>query len=162
MKTFEQIREEQQPLEEAIILLPYILAGARIISFGLTRLGVNVAKLALPFPFGGISGAIAGTAIGAIAMKYDLTAIIKTQEFGTNLIMDLASRGGKKITAELAAGIFEKAMISGIVTLGAILMVMIVPKSREKALKFFKGKGKKKTLSKSDIKSIGKKIRKSK
>ena len=53
-------------------------------------------------------------------------------------------------------------MIGGGVTLGAILLTLVVPKSRRKVFSIFKRKGKKKKLNKSDIKLIGKEIRKKK
>ena len=67
---------------------------------------------------------------------------------------------GKKISAELAASIFTKAAITGSVTLGAIILALVIPKSRRKVLNFFKGKGKKKNLTKQDITIIGKEIKK--
>ena len=134
------------------------LLGARLLFAGLVRAGVNAGKLLLPAY--SIRTAISSTVVGAIALKYDLTAVIKTQEAGTKLVMDLAAAAGKKISAELAASIFTKALIAGGVTLGAIILTLVIPKSRRKVLKFFKGKGKKKNITNKDIKSIGKMIRK--
>jgi len=133
------------------------LLGARLLFAGLVRAGVNAGKLLLPAY--SIRTAISSTVVGAIALKYDLTAVIKTQEAGTKLVMDLAAAAGKKISAELAASIFTKALIAGGVTLGAIILTLVIPKSRRKVLKFFKGKGEKKKLTKKDITVIGKMIR---
>lgn len=147
--------KEHAQLDEAF---PFI-AAARILSFGLTRAGINVAKLVAPFPFGGIKGAIGGTVLGSIAAKYGWNSIIETQEFGTQLVMDIAKGLGGNISATVAAAIFEKVLIVGAtVTLGALLLVLVPAKTRKKVAKSIKGL-KKKKLKMSDIKAIGKKIR---
>jgi len=147
--------KEHAQLDEAI---PFI-AAARLLSFGLTRAGINVAKLVAPFPFGGIKGAIGGTVLGSIAAKYGWNSIIETQEFGTQLVMDIAKGLGGNISAAVAAAIFEKVLVVvATVTLGALLLVLIPTKTRKKVSQSMKGL-KKKTLKMSDIKAIGKKIR---
>ena len=150
--------KEHAQLDEAFPLAG-LIGAARILSFGLTRAGINVAKLVAPFPFGGIKGAIGGTVLGSIAAKYGWNSIIETQEFGTQLVMDIAKGLGGNISATLAAAIFEKVLIVGAtVTLGALLLVLVPAKTRKKVAKSIKGL-KKKKLKMSDIKAIGKKIR---
>jgi hypothetical protein len=151
---------QEYELDEGIFTTTGVVLGARIIFTGLVRAGVNAGKLLLPAY--SIRTAIQSTVVGAIAVKYNLTTVIKTQAAGTELVMALAASAGKKISAELAASIFAKAMIGGGVTLGAILLTLVVPKSRRKVFSIFKRKGKKKKLNKSDIKLIGKEIRKKK
>ena len=150
--------KEHAQLDEAFPLAG-LIGAARVLSFGLTRAGINVAKLVAPFPFGGIKGAIGGTVLGSIAAKYGWNSIIETQEFGTQLVMDIAKGLGGNISATLAAAIFEKVLIVGAtVTLGALLLVLVPAKTRKKVSKSIKGL-KKKKLKMSDIKAIGKKIR---
>jgi hypothetical protein len=147
--------KEHAQLDEAF---PF-LAAARVVSFGLSRAGINVAKLVAPFPFGGIKGAIGGTVLGTIAAKYGWNSVIETQEFGTRLVMDIAKGLGGNISATVAAAIFEKVLIVGAtVTLGALLLVLVPAKTRKKVSRSIKDL-KKKKLKMSDIKAIGKKIR---
>ena len=148
--------KEHAQLDEAF---PFI-AVARVISFGLSRAGINVAKVLAPFPFGGIKGAIAGTVLGSIATKYGFDSIIKTQELGTQVVMDIATALGGSISATAAALIFEKALaVTATITLGALLLVLVPAKTRKKVMTTMKGFKKKKTLKMSDIKAIGKKIK---
>jgi hypothetical protein len=150
--------KEHAQLDEAFPLAG-LIGAARIISFGLTRAGINVAKIVAPFPFGGIKGAISGTVLGGIATKYGWDSIIATQAGGTQLVMDIAKALGGNISAAVAAAIFEKVLIIGAtVTLGALLLVLVPAKTRKKVTRSIKGL-KKKTLKMSDIKAIGKKIR---
>ena len=148
--------KEHAQLDEGF---PFI-AVARVISFGLSRAGINVAKALAPFPFGGIKGAIAGTVLGSIATKYGFDSIIKTQELGTQAVMDIATALGGSISAAAAALIFEKALaVTATITLGALLLVLVPAKTRKKVMTTMKGFKKKKTLKMSDIKAIGKKIK---
>jgi len=151
--------KEHAQLDEAFPVAA-LVGAARIISFGLSRAGINVAKVLAPFPFGGIKGAISGTVLGSIATKYGFDSIIKTQAFGTQLVMDIAKAFGGSISAQAAALIFEKALaVSATITLGALLLVLVPAKARKKVMTTMKGFKKKKTLKMSDIKAIGKKIR---
>lgn len=148
--------KEHAQLDEAF---PFI-AVARVVSFGLTRAGINVTKALAPFPFGGIKGAISGTVLGAIATKYGFDSIIKSQELGTQLVMDIAKALGGSISADIAALIFEKVLaVTVTVTLGALLLVLVPAKARKKAMASLQSFKKKKALKMSDIKAIGKKIK---
>jgi len=148
----------EHTLNEAIINPVTVMQGARLLSAGLSRAGIELGKLLAPFPIGGIKGAIGGTVIYKVADKYGWTSIIKTQEAGTSFMMDVFG-----ISAKAAAALFEKVVVTvGAITLGMLLLALVPAKNRKKVLNAFKNIKKKTTIKMSDIKVIGKKIKNAK
>ena len=148
MMTFKEHLAEQQQIDE---LWPQI--GLLTL-----KLGKEIAKLAIP-PLS-IRSAIKGTAIYAIASKYDLTTIIAIQKFGVGLIVDVGKWVGLEIAPKLAAAIFARITALGAITLGTILLSVIAVKNPKKAKAIYNKATKlsKKVITKltmGDIKKIG-------
>src|SRR6056300_657602 len=94
------------------------------LAMGITvKLGKEIAKLAGP-PLS-IGSAVKGTAIYAIASKYDLTTIITIQKFGIGLIVDVGKWVGIEIAPKVAAAIFGRITAIGVVTLGTSLLSVL-------------------------------------
>lgn len=147
--------KEYNELEEIVINPVTVIQGARLISAALTRAGINVGKMMLPFPLGGIKGAIGGTALGAVATKYGFDSIVSTQAGLSKLMIDVFG-----VSAKVAAAISEKIILSvGTITLGMILLVLLPAKTRKKAIESFKNIKKKVKLKMADIKKIGKELK---
>jgi len=126
------------------------------------RLGKEIVKLAAP-PLS-IKSAVKGTVIYSIASKYDLTAIIKLQQFGIGLIIDVGKWVGIEIAPKLAAAIFSKIAAIGTITLGTILLSVIAVKNPKKAKSIYNkaikaSKNVKSKLTGNDIKKIRKELK---
>jgi len=152
MMTFKQHLAEQEQLDEVW----QMIAGISL------RLGKEIVKLAGP-PLS-IGSAIKGTAIYAIASKYDLTTIITIQKFGIGLIVDVGKWIGVEISPKVAAAIFGRITALGVVTLGAILLSVIAIKNPKKAKAIYNkslklSKNVKQKLTMTDIKKIGKELK---
>lgn len=150
--TFKQHLAEQEQLDEVW----QMIAGISL------RLGKEIVKLAGP-PLS-IGSAIKGTAIYAIASKYDLTTIITIQKFGIGLIVDVGKWIGVEISPKVAAAIFGRITALGVVTLGAILLSVIAIKNPKKAKAIYNkslklSKNVKQKLTMTDIKKIGKELK---
>jgi len=150
--------KEHAQLDEA-----FFFAAAGRLAIGITtKLGKEIAKLAIP-PLN-IASAVKGTAIYAIASKYDLTAIITIQKFGIGLIIDVGKWVGIEIAPKVAAAIFGRITAIGVVTLGTILLSVIAIKNPNKAKAIYKkatklSKNVKTKLTMGDIKKIGKTLK---
>ena len=147
--------KEYNELEEIVINPVTVLQGARLISAALTRAGINVGKMMLPFPLGGVKGYVGGTVLGSVAAKYGFDSIVNGQTGLSRWMMDVFG-----INAKLAAALSEKIMLGvGTITLGMLLLVLMPAKTRKKAIESFKNIKKKVKLKMADIKKIGKELK---
>ena len=153
--------KEHSQLDE-FAFAPLLLPAGRL-AMGITvKLGKEIAKLAIP-PLS-IASAVKGTAIYAVASKYDLTTIIAIQKFGVGLIIDVGKWVGVEIAPKVAAAIFGRITAIGVVTLGSILLSVIAIKNPRKAKQIYRraiklSKNAKKKLTTVDIKRIGKTLK---